>query len=179
MPTTDERGIVSKSKLTALATAIKTKASVSGTYTLDDLVDVVADIGDDTPVTPSFPPFKIYDGFYTPTSSLSSIAITIPNETTVSHVLFGAIYIPDYNSYVDTDHVNKLVALQVSDAKYPVAGGWTSAQYNLCVKGTSSAYVGYNTQVSAPTYSGSKVTFPLRSCTTIPNVQMRVFFVYV
>lgn len=44
MPTTDERGIVSKSKLTALATAIKTKASVSGTYTLDDLVDVVDDI---------------------------------------------------------------------------------------------------------------------------------------
>lgn len=40
----DERGIVSKSKLTALATAIKTKAEVSGTYTLDDLVDVVDDI---------------------------------------------------------------------------------------------------------------------------------------
>lgn len=44
MPTNDERGIVSKSKLTALATAIKTKASVSGTYTLDDLIDVVDDI---------------------------------------------------------------------------------------------------------------------------------------
>lgn len=44
MPTNDERGIVSKSKLTALATAIKTKAGESGTYTLDDLVDVVADI---------------------------------------------------------------------------------------------------------------------------------------
>ena len=40
----DERGIVSKSKLTALATAIKAKAGASGTYTLDDLVDVVDDI---------------------------------------------------------------------------------------------------------------------------------------
>lgn len=40
----DERGIVSKSKLTALANKIKTKASVSGAYTLDDLVDVVDDI---------------------------------------------------------------------------------------------------------------------------------------
>ena len=51
MPTNDERGIVSKSKLTALATAIKTKASVSGTYSLDDLVDVVDDI--ETGITPS------------------------------------------------------------------------------------------------------------------------------
>lgn len=41
---TNQMGLVSKSKLTALATAIKTKAGVSGTYTLDDLVDVVDDI---------------------------------------------------------------------------------------------------------------------------------------
>lgn len=45
MPTTNERGIVSKSKLTALATAIKTKAGESGNFSLDDLVYVVADIG--------------------------------------------------------------------------------------------------------------------------------------
>lgn len=45
MPTTDERGIVSKSKLTALASAIKTKAGESGNFSLDDLVYVVADIG--------------------------------------------------------------------------------------------------------------------------------------
>ena len=41
----DERGIVSKSKLTTLASAIKAKAETSGSYTLDELVDVVADIG--------------------------------------------------------------------------------------------------------------------------------------
>ena len=41
---TNQMGLVSKSKLTALATAIKTKAGVSGTYSLDDLVDVVDNI---------------------------------------------------------------------------------------------------------------------------------------
>lgn len=235
MPTNDERGIVSKSKLTALATSIKTKGAVTGGKTLDELKSVVDGL-DTSGVHPTgslqissngtvdvtqyaeaivnvpssasgsisisengtfdvssyaqavvavvnvlqFTPFKIYDGFYTPTSSLSSIAITIPNETTVSHILFGAIWIPDYNSYVDGDHVGKLLTLQISDAKYPVAGGWTSTMYNLCVKSSgTSAYIGYNTQNGSPTYSGAQVTCSLKSCTTIPNVQMRVFFVYV
>lgn len=43
MPT-DERGIVSKSKLTALATAIKTKAGATGGKTLDELAEVVGGI---------------------------------------------------------------------------------------------------------------------------------------
>lgn len=37
MPTNDERGIVSKSKLTALATKIKAAAGESGSFTLDEL----------------------------------------------------------------------------------------------------------------------------------------------
>lgn len=60
----DERGIVSKSKLTALAAAIKTKAGVSGGKTLDDLADVVGNIepGGTTPSgTKSITENGIYD----------------------------------------------------------------------------------------------------------------------
>lgn len=186
MPTNDERGIVSKSKLTALATAIKTKAEVSGTCTLDDLVDVVDGI-ETGGITPSgtisitqngtvdvtqyasaavnvsggssglSAPYVSASGIFTP--SADSNSITIPLGVSISNPILVEGHVIDQEDYLNDDY--QYAALGFFTA-YPKAVVSTNYNYGtvgvFCVLTTNANKRSYYQQGASLSVTGSNLT---------------------
>lgn len=154
MPTNDERGIVSKSKLTALATKIKVKAGVSGKKTLDELVEIVDDIGGGGSSGLSAP-YISASGIYTPASDTSSL--TIPLGVTISNYLLIEGHVLNQDDYLSADNNFMGLGFIAPNQNAVVPTGINALKQTLCVAYSTSTHRDYYTSGTSISISGSNL----------------------